>query len=123
MESVLKFFPGEAFHALSGGAQGPVRPPLFAVSFSRADEDPYRAEAPVVAEPANDGGAAVGGHRNGPALAGGSNCAGANQFAALLGPHPAAAAKDPRRSGAIVVFGAAHNGGAIKGIPSQSALI
>jgi len=24
VESVLKFFPGEAFHALSGGAQGPV---------------------------------------------------------------------------------------------------
>ena len=64
-----------------------------------AGVDPRRPGARVVGRPAHDGGVAVGGQRDGEALFGGSNRAGADQLAALLGPDTAAAGVDPRRPG------------------------
>ena len=43
-----------------------------------AGVDPRRPGSPVVGDPAHDGGVAVGGQRNGPALLGGSDRAGAD---------------------------------------------
>src|ERR1019366_1695963 len=50
-----------------------------------AGVDPRRPSVPVVKRPAHDGGVAVVGQRDGPALSGASNRAGASQLA-LLGP-------------------------------------
>jgi hypothetical protein len=73
--------------------------------------DPRRPGFRVVGKPADDGGVAVGGQRDGGALLGGSNRAGADQLAALLGPDTAAASVDPRRPGFHVVENPAHDGG------------
>jgi hypothetical protein len=66
-----------------------------------AGEDPSRPDAIIVDRPAGDGGVAVGGKRNGGALPGSSNSAGADQLG-LLGPGgmvkgSRAAGEDPRR--------------------------
>jgi hypothetical protein len=74
-------------------------------------EDPRRPGPLVVGTPAHDGGAAIGGQRDGDALSGVSNRAGTDQFVALLGPDTAAAVIDPRRPGPPVVERPAHNGG------------
>ena len=76
-----------------------------------AGVDPRRPAAPVVVRPAHDGGVAVGRQRDGDALSGLSNRAGADQLAALLGPDIAAAGVDPRRPGEPVVDNPAHDGG------------
>ena len=71
-----------------------------------AGVDPRRPDVGVVSSnPAHDGGVAIGGQRDGVALLGGSNSAGADQLAALLGPDAAAAGEDPRRPGVCVVVG------------------
>ena len=62
-----------------------------------AGEHPRRPGLAVVGPPAHDGGVAVGGQRDGQALAGASNSAGADQLVALLGPDTAAAGEHPRR--------------------------
>ena len=61
-----------------------------------AGEHPRRADIAVVAIPADDGGVAVGGQRDGAALLGRSNRPEADQLAALLRPHPVAAGEHPR---------------------------
>src|SRR5262249_30233691 len=58
--------------------------PLLAPHGAAAGEHPCRAEITVVIRPAHDGGVAVGGHRDGPALLGGSNRASAEQLGSLL---------------------------------------
>jgi hypothetical protein len=78
--------------------------------WTKTHKDPRHPGARVVAPPANDGGVAVGGQRDGGALLGVSNCAGADQLAALLGPDTAAAGVDPHRAGARVVARTAHDG-------------
>jgi len=60
-------------------------------------EDPRCPDVRVVALPAHDGGVTVRGQREGPAPAGASDRAGADQLAALLGPDTAAAGVDPSR--------------------------
>ena len=68
-----------------------------------AGKDPRRSGVRVVVRPAHDGGVAVGGQRDGGALRGSSNRAGADQLRSLLGPDAAAAGEDPRRPSAPVV--------------------
>jgi hypothetical protein len=63
-----------------------------------SDEDPHRSDTIVVGHPAYDGGVAVAGKRNGLALLGLSDRAGAEQLGALLGPDAIAAGEDPRCS-------------------------
>jgi hypothetical protein len=68
-----------------------------------AGEDPGRTPSVrVVCWPANDRGVAVCGKRDGMALLSKPHRAGADQFAALLGPHPVAAREDPRRTATVV---------------------
>jgi hypothetical protein len=55
-----------------------------------------------VSGPAHDGGVAVAGQRDGPALAGISNRPFTNQLIALLGPATVAAGENPRRPDAVV---------------------
>jgi len=62
-----------------------------------APVDPRRPPDPVVGEPADDGGIAVGRKRNGVALSGTSNRVCTDQLIGLLGPDSPAAAVDPRR--------------------------
>ena len=69
----------------------------------------------VVGKPADDRGVAVARQRDRVALLGGSHSAAADQLRALLAPHPAAAGEDPRRSGAAVVAGPAHDRGVAVG--------
>ena len=76
---------------------------------------PTPPRCPSCRRPAHDGGVAVGGQRDGVALVGVSNRAGADQLAALLGPDTAAAGVDPRRPGARVVVRPAHDGGVAVG--------
>jgi hypothetical protein len=60
--------------------------------------------------PAHDGSIAVGGQGGRPALFGSSDRAGADQFAALLGPDTTAAGVDPRSSDVRVIVRRAHDG-------------
>ena len=73
-----------------------------------AGVDPHRPSARVVSSPPHDGGVAVGGQCDGPALAGGPNRSGADQLVALLGPDTAAAGKDPRCPDACGAHEIAH---------------
>ena len=82
----------------------------------RLDKDPRRPGVGVVEGPADEGGVAVGGQRDGVALCGyGSNRAGADELRPLLGPDAAAAGKDPRRPGERVVASPADEGGVAVG--------
>src|SRR5208337_1607335 len=88
-----------------------------------AGENPYRPGERVVANPAHQGGIAVGGERNRHALIGGSNRAGADQLVALLGPDTIAAGENPYRPGERVVAKPAHQGGiAVGGERNREAL-
>ena len=73
-------------------------------------EDPCRAGDRVVANPAPNGGVAVGGQRDGVALLGGSSRAGADQLVSQLAPNIVAAGEDPRRPGIRVIAIPAHDG-------------
>ena len=76
-----------------------------------AGEHPRRTGTTVVVKSTCDCGVAVGGQRDGNALVGGSNRTGADQFGALLTPHPTAAGEHPHRTGTTVVEISAHDGG------------
>jgi hypothetical protein len=84
-----------------------------------ADVHPCSANVGAVPRAAHDGGVAVGGHCDGPALPHVSGRVDADQFGALLGPNLAAAGVDPYSPGktrlAEVVVGAAYNGGVAVG--------
>ncbi len=100
--------------ALSGGSNRAGADQLVALlgpNTAAAGIDPHRPGVRVVFNPAHDGGVAVGGQRDRPALLGGSNRPGADQLAALLGPDTIAEGVDPRRPGAPVVERACHDGG------------
>ena len=84
---------------------------LLAPDIAVAGEDPCGPGDPVVRQPTYDGGIAVGGQRDGPALLGVSDRAGADQLIPLLGPGSAVAGEDPCRPGVRVVIGTAHDGG------------
>ncbi len=80
-----------------------------------AGENPRCPDGVVVVISPHHGGVAAGGQRDGTALQGDPNCAGADQFAALLGPDTAAAGENPRCPGASVVGRPAHYGGVAVG--------
>ncbi len=103
---------------LSGGSNRAGADQLVALlgpNIAAAGIDPRRPGVGIVFYPAHDGDVAVGGQCDGVALLGGSNRAGADQLAALLGPHTDAAGVDPRRPGARVVAIPAHDGGVTVG--------
>src|SRR5262249_2682673 len=83
--------------------------------------DPRRPGKAVVAIAARDGG--VAGERDGEALKGVSPRAGADQFVALLAPHPAAAGEHPRRPGGTVVRPAHDGEVAVAGQRDRPALL
>src|SRR6516164_109438 len=82
-----------------------------------ADEDPCRSNAIIIAAPADDGGVAVGGQRDGRALSGGSNKVISDQLWSMLRPHLAGATtgEDPCRSNAIIIAAPADDGGVAGG--------
>ena len=86
------------------------------------DEHPGRAEAAVVVISAEDGGVAVAGQCDGPALVGGSHRSGAGELG-LLGPRRPAAGEHPGRAGTAVVVIPAHKRGvAVGGQRDRTAL-
>src|SRR5208337_3252271 len=72
--------------------------------------DPRRSSVGVVKRSAHDRGAAVSGKRDGDALSGVANRAGADQLVAQLGPDTIAAGEDPRRPAVRVVSRSTHDG-------------
>src|SRR6266542_4302720 len=76
----------------------------------RAKAEGHRSIPRVVSRPAHDGGIAIGGQRDGRALAGASHSVGADELLALLGPDAAAAGEHPRRPGLAVIGPPAHDG-------------
>ena len=75
--------------ALSGASNRTAADQLVALlgpNTAAARVDPRRPSVQVVKRPAHDGGVAVVGQRDGEALGGASNRAGADQIAALVGP-------------------------------------
>ena len=97
--------------ALSGVSNRAGADQLGAPDSPAARVDPRRPSVQVVKRPAHDGGVAVGGQRNGGALSGVANRAGADQLVARLGPDTIAAGEDPRRPAVRVVGRPAHDGG------------
>jgi hypothetical protein len=91
--------------------------PLLGPDTAAAGVDPRRPgdSVRVVERPADEGGVAVGGHRDGVALEGVSNRAGADQLRLLLGPDTAAAGVDLRRPGEAAVATPADDGGVAVG--------
>ena len=85
------------------GARSPAAPvptsllPLLGPDPITAREDPCRADDRC-RRPTDDRGVAVGGEGDRITLKGLSHRTGADQLAALLGPHPVAAGEDPRRA-------------------------
>jgi hypothetical protein len=77
----------------------------------------------IVAGPAHDGGVAVGRKRDGGALGGVPNRAGADQLVALLGPDTAAAGGDPRRPDARIVVKPAHDSSVAVGGQRDGSLV
>ena len=106
---------GEALSGVSNRAGADQLAALLGPDTAAADIDPRRPGAGVVFDATDNGGVAVGGQRDGAALSGTSNRSGTDQLAALLGPDTAAAGIDPRRPGARVISGPAHDGGVAVG--------
>jgi leucyl-tRNA synthetase len=78
-------------------------------------EHPGRADAGIVAFPADDGSVAIGRQRYRPALGGKPNRTAADQLVALLQPHPVDADVDPCSPGGGVVVQPANDGRAAVG--------
>src|SRR5215813_10810193 len=77
----------------------------------RATAEGHRSIPPVVARPTHDGAIAVGGQRDGHALAGASHSVAADELLALLRPNPTSTGEYPCRPRLAVIGPPAHDGG------------
>src|SRR5262249_50778531 len=89
----------------------------------RATAEGHRSIPPVVARPTHDDAIAVGGQRDGHALAGASHSVAADELLALLRPNPTSTGEYPCRPRLAVIGPAAQDGSiAVSGQPDRHAL-